>query len=177
MNRNAESQNWDSQLSCSLSFFACRPPGARGQRSGTSASHGMIDIRQVQASGKCQSSAKHHAWQSVYNLKNKLLTMIASVLLRNSGYASQATRARVVGLRFLSSGPKSAAAPNSNVDEDNILPVRGNDDADWVLECPASPPAFIVASMLASFSYCLFITCLDRLLGETFSTEPPRSSF
>jgi hypothetical protein len=169
----------DSQLSCSLSFFACRPPGARGQRSGTSASHhGMIDIRQQfkQAVTANQAPSTMHG-HSIYNLKNILLTMIASVLLRNSGYASQATRARAVGLRFLSSGPKSAAAPNSNVDEDNILPVRGNDDADWVLECPASPPAFIVASMLASFSYCLFITCLDRLLGETFSTEPPRSSF
>jgi hypothetical protein len=71
--------------------------------------------------------------------------MIASVLLRNSGFAcSKATRMKVIGLRALSSGPKFEAAPHSNIDEeDNILPVRGDDDAVWILAL--SPLAFMVA--------------------------------
>jgi hypothetical protein len=113
MNRNAESQ---SSTSVAALFLCLQAPDQLDR------AMGLIE------------HAANAPWHSV---AKKLLTMIASVLLRNSGFASKAIRARAVGLRALSSGPKSAAAPNSNIDTDNILPVRGDDDddADWSLEC------------------------------------------
>jgi hypothetical protein len=85
--------------------------------------------------------------------------MIASVLLHNSGFASfkatRATRARVIGLRALSSGPKSAA-PKSNIDEvDNILPVRGDKDADCILGL----------SHVSSCFYGSIYVCLSLILS------------